>query len=86
MSFKKCGSVVGGDDPNFQGERFDCPNYATRRSDIYESFSVYVCDVDHERLEPWMEDDIEDLPEAAAARAANLKRVAATASGSDTSS
>ena len=74
MSFKKCGSVVGGVDPDFQGRGHTCQNTATRISHLCESLSAYVCDVDHEDLDPWTEDEIEDLPEAAEARAANQAR------------
>lgn len=67
--FHKCGSVVGGDDPDFQGVGHHCPNKATRISHLYESLSAYVCDIDHEGLEPWLENTIEDLPDAAETRA-----------------
>lgn len=75
MNFKKCGSVEGGN-PDFQGKVHTCPNYATRLSDVYESMYVYVCDLDHEGLDPFTDGEIEDLPEAAEARAANQARQA----------
>ena len=73
MSFKKCGTVEDRD-PELQLKEHTCQNYATRLSDVYESFYVYVCDVDHEGLDPFTDGEIEDLPEAAQARAANKAR------------
>ncbi len=48
-----------------------CTNRATRISHVYERCSVYVCDIDHEGLEPWTEDTIQDLPTAQATRHAS---------------
>lgn len=53
-----CGTQVGEDSP--PGGHL-CSNVATRISHIYDGFSVYVCDLDHNGLEPWQEDTIERL-------------------------
>jgi hypothetical protein len=50
-----------------------CPRAVTRISHAYDGLAFYVCDApftgDHEDFAPFLEDSVQDLPDAAEKRA-----------------